>query len=676
MSHSFHEYGSASLFEKIWRACFSHVKIREFKAVCGKCKTCDILCCARKTFHDAKSREHITNLHAYHRTMYMGERQCYYERRNEAMQRPTTVWSLISDGMAQIHCQLPYQAGLSDFPVKLPQHIQGVLVHGKLMDVHRTFHNVVNNANASIHSFLLTLEKLYKQNENRFASKLYYQVDGGSENTAKVMFGIAELLVAKGHLKEMFITRLPVGHTHEDIDAKFAKIWKRVRCDHIATVDQYATCIKQALQPSESDSLPCEVVDTFVVPDYTSYIIPFLDNKFARYAKDKWTQLQWRFQSVDKSEDFPLGVKTTYRAYCRNEVLLVNPDDSKEFGFNVQNARVNWFPAATDNQPEGLYLLQSIPTGVILPEPFIDGSRKVIDDVVKKVISTFLPKENIHAVNTDESKNNKNYCHKVVTQWMHFSDNIAPQSDCVNEYCTLKPLRIPLFKELFSDIENNTTLPSARPIETNLAVTNVTFQDSVQWSRRGVKRALHHPANKGPLAEVARGSGRDSSDGSDLSTDGNLSDEDDFNYRELTTREKLKYSNIIQKYRGKTFKDMGDDNNSYEGIVQNIVYESNSKTLCFSFQNTSPNKTKATENLQYIVTDFAMHDCEWIDLEEIESDSSSQMDCMDKSPRWVGYQILEENETRKPGLYDKGAGNSGIDSNPNKRVLRSQYTSK
>ncbi len=67
----------------------------------------------------------------------------------------------LMDGMAQIHCQLPHQGNLADFPVKLPQHIQGVLVHGKLMDIHRTFHNVTNNANAGIHSFLVTLEKIY-----------------------------------------------------------------------------------------------------------------------------------------------------------------------------------------------------------------------------------------------------------------------------------------------------------------------------------------------------------------------------------------------------------------------------------------------------------------------------------------------------------------------------------
>ena len=47
-------------------------------------------------------------MHALHRTMlYMDERLEYYKRRQEALLYPDRVWSLIGDGMAQHHCQLP-----------------------------------------------------------------------------------------------------------------------------------------------------------------------------------------------------------------------------------------------------------------------------------------------------------------------------------------------------------------------------------------------------------------------------------------------------------------------------------------------------------------------------------------------------------------------------------------
>ncbi len=54
-------------------------------------------------------------------------------------------------------------------------------------------------------------------------------MDGGSENANKYIMCICELLVSMNVTKKIVITRLPVGHTHEDIDSKFAKIWVGLR---------------------------------------------------------------------------------------------------------------------------------------------------------------------------------------------------------------------------------------------------------------------------------------------------------------------------------------------------------------------------------------------------------------------------------------------------------------
>jgi hypothetical protein len=51
-----------------------------------------------------------------------------------------------------------------------------------------------------------------------FPEKIYWQVDGGSENANKYCIAICELLVANTSIREILFTRLPVGHTHEDID--------------------------------------------------------------------------------------------------------------------------------------------------------------------------------------------------------------------------------------------------------------------------------------------------------------------------------------------------------------------------------------------------------------------------------------------------------------------------
>jgi len=54
-------------------------------------------------------------------------------------------------------------------------------------------------------------------------------VDGGPENTAKAMFFMLELLIAKRLTKRIVLSRLQVGHTHCDIDAVFGRLWQRLR---------------------------------------------------------------------------------------------------------------------------------------------------------------------------------------------------------------------------------------------------------------------------------------------------------------------------------------------------------------------------------------------------------------------------------------------------------------
>jgi len=416
--------------------------------------------------------------------MYMGERLQYYHRRHDAETFPTTVWSAISDGMAQAHNMLPHLGNLATFSNPLPQHLQGVLVHGVRMLVYRTFHNVANGANLAIHTMLLTLEKLFTV-AKRMPETFYYQIDGGSENTAKCMFGICELLVARGLICNIALTRLPVGHTHEDIDSKFGKIWLAMRSRHVCTMSQYATVIVGALG---SDRSPCDVIDLFAVPDYKSYIEPFMDSKFGRYAKEQWTQLQWKFTRIDKSRDFPLGVKITYRAYAADTVCLVSADESKEYGFNVENVEVIVQPAASTGQVEGLYLLEKFPTGQIKPDGFVKDSRELLDSCLAKVRSTF------GMFKVDENPNSVN----TVVEWNDFSANIAPQSNNVQEYCLSHPLYIPFEDILFganNAVDYVTFVPVKEPKKTRTTA-------CVSWRNRGVTRNKNDPGLKGPRVDI------------------------------------------------------------------------------------------------------------------------------------------------------------------------------
>jgi hypothetical protein len=262
----------------LWKICFPHVKVREFKAVSGKCDVCAALTNIRRQKMDYATQQYVARLFALHRSMYMGERLDYYSRRNDALLTPSSYLSLIADGMQQNHCILPWQANINTFPCTLSQHLQGVLVHGRCIEIFRTFHNLGNNANLSIHCFLQSLE-LRLQIEGKLPDIIYYQVDGGSENTSKHVLAICELLVAKRLCKKLVLTRLPVGHTHEDIDSKFAVIWKRLRNKFLLSPQHYGATVKSALTTAQ---LNCNVHDIFAIPDYEKYIVKYIDKQLAR----------------------------------------------------------------------------------------------------------------------------------------------------------------------------------------------------------------------------------------------------------------------------------------------------------------------------------------------------------------------------------------------------------
>jgi hypothetical protein len=264
---------------KLWLACFPHVKIREFKAVTGKCECCANLTNLRKQFKDNKNRSLVTSLHFLHRVTYMGERRGYASRRNLAVMYKDMHCSLISDGMAQGHCELPWLANQNTSSVTLTQHLQGVLNHGRNLTIYRTFHNVPNGANLGIHCFLLSLEKLLAE-EGKLPHTVFHQIDGGSENTSKTVIAICELLVSRGLCKRIELTRLLVGHTHEDIDSIFAKIWTYIRSMPILSPQEYLRIIEHALSKR---STPAKVEDILVVPDYVAYMAPYIDKKFGRY---------------------------------------------------------------------------------------------------------------------------------------------------------------------------------------------------------------------------------------------------------------------------------------------------------------------------------------------------------------------------------------------------------
>jgi hypothetical protein len=430
---------SLSAFCVMWKTCFQHVKIREFKQVTGKCQTCAVLTLARKTHKDRMDREHLKLLHLAHRSAYMNERLSYYTKRQQAEAQPRKYLSIITDGMQQRHNVLPWWGNIDSTSDNLPQHLQGVLAHGRFMNVYRTYHNVQLGANAQIHSCLLALEKIMRD-EGRIPDTVFIQIDGGPENISKSVLALCELLVARGVTKKIVLARLMVGHTHEDIDSKFALIWRRIRSAFALTMSHYKSQVEGALH---TNGLTSEVIDLFAIPDYDKLLRPLVDKNFGRYAKrvssNDWSVLEFTFQGIDDVKQlnhFPLGVKTTYRPYTADRVLRIVKDTAAPLCMTVdQLGPITPFPPEDKAKglPEGMCILTEFPDSLPVAEEFVVGSHQLLHNVTHKML---------HKFSSDASKS-------IHDEWRHFRDHIAPQSDSVHEYIANVPLHIPLRAELF-----------------------------------------------------------------------------------------------------------------------------------------------------------------------------------------------------------------------------------
>ena len=75
-------------------------------------------------YRDNRRRDLINDLHFWHRTAFMGERQSYYERQEAAERYPSHFMSDISDGMAGDKTKVPSLSDRFEFKPPLDMHVR------------------------------------------------------------------------------------------------------------------------------------------------------------------------------------------------------------------------------------------------------------------------------------------------------------------------------------------------------------------------------------------------------------------------------------------------------------------------------------------------------------------------------------------------------------------------
>jgi hypothetical protein len=316
-------------------------------------------------FRDPARRQEICFMYMSHKTLYMGERLLYAMRIEKAIAHGNTnkFLSLVMDGMDQGHSRLPWFANTFNASEQLHQHLQGVTTHGKRSRIYRTFNNFAGGANLAIHMFLLALWDEFVEH-GELPATVYVEVDGGSENANTDMKTLCEMLIVMDiGIKCLVMIRMPTGHNHADQDGKFGVIWLFTREKHILTPQAYKTSIQQALKNEPGGGV--QVIDVHVIVDWSRFLMGCKDAHFGLSEKVEYTQHLWRYQKVPKSDQFPMGCRTDYRAYSADHVAAVVPADN-ELKYGVRQESIRWLPE------DGFALSKLLPPPdrLLYPAPF------------------------------------------------------------------------------------------------------------------------------------------------------------------------------------------------------------------------------------------------------------------------------------------------------------------
>lgn len=362
--------------------------------------------------------------------------------------------SIIIDGMDQGKCLIPYAGRMDNFTHALHQHITGVKEHGVGLTIYRTTETVGKGANMTIYCILDRLEK-FNQRHHYYPETLYVQLDGGPENANKYVLAMLELLVVKRICKEVWYTRLPTGHTHEDIDGCFGIIWSALCTEPLITMDDWKVAIEKVFKES---TIKAEIMDVWTVPNFVSTIEPCIIAGLGRLHKDLNTQHQWRFRAVETHQFFPLGCKTTYRAYSSDCVVefVRKPRNSciseigRFTGLEATRLYCRWFPSreCDPGRPnvEGLYLLERVPSVALFPGAIFPPPAAIPENATQKIRACL--NEIISRFHIIEHWTVRNW-------WSTFGRKYVPLSNDPNEYVQQLrshniPYHVPLQSMLYS----------------------------------------------------------------------------------------------------------------------------------------------------------------------------------------------------------------------------------
>ena len=209
------------------------VIVRKKIEVTGMCTTCDDLGAQkhRLQYADPNPIEYQAYLERkqYHETTHKFQRDEYDKRRRDGSDPGGECDSIALDGAANQNTVVPHAPHKVKSLNEKKQHffnlhLQLTILHGTRLLFHVAYPwSAPKGANMMLTTLcnLLQLQCQPTENNRYLRRTLCLQVDGGSENWNRHVFGFMALLVHYDIYEKIELHRLMVGHTHNDVDGWF-----------------------------------------------------------------------------------------------------------------------------------------------------------------------------------------------------------------------------------------------------------------------------------------------------------------------------------------------------------------------------------------------------------------------------------------------------------------------
>lgn len=225
-----------SLFRKIVKVHFKeHIRFAKKYNTFTKCNTCSDYKIQIRRAGAGSAPGRVWLKHYFRHLMWQAQNRLrYHNHATKGKCFPHKYCSIIMDGSDNHSFEIPFFGDKrKDWGgVERPKtRSTGVLMHSDSSAVHtggmRLYITDERTKKGTNFNVTVLLHALLKEREARggvLPPYLYLQMDSAGDNKSKTMARVCEYLVKMGVFLKIKVCMLPVGHTHEDIDAGFGRL--------------------------------------------------------------------------------------------------------------------------------------------------------------------------------------------------------------------------------------------------------------------------------------------------------------------------------------------------------------------------------------------------------------------------------------------------------------------